>query len=123
MNLIRQPAADPLDELFEVVNLTREDTGVAGVICISTAQGRHGPRVKWYPGRPGREAPCLTVTLENPPRVLNHGLSVREAAEAEGRVRAWAAANEAALLRFWAEGLSWTRAEVNAFMDGLAKLP
>ena len=122
MNVIR-PAHDPLDEVFAVVNLPREDTGVAGVITVSTAQGQHGPRIKWYPGRPGREAPCLTVTLEAPPRVLNHGLSAREAAEAEGQVRAWAMANREALLRFWSDGLSWTRAEVNAFVDGLAKLP
>lgn len=55
--------------------------------------------------------------------VLNHRLSSREAAGAQGEVPARAMANREALLRFGAEGPSWTRAEVNAFVDGLAKLP
>ena len=122
MNLIR-PIADPQDDLFEMVNLARKDTGVGGIIYISTAQGQHGPRVKWYPGRPGRDEPCLTVTLETQPRVLNHQLPPRIAAEAGREVTVWAERNRDALLHFWNDGLSWTRDEVNAFIDGLAKLP
>jgi len=115
--------ADPLDELFDMVNLPRKDTGVAGVIYISTAQGQHGPRIKWFPERPSREAPCLTVTLEAEPRVINHGLPDRVVASAMPAVRSWAVANLGALLRFWSEGLSWTRDEVDAFVGGLNKLP
>ena len=55
------PAATLDDEIFEMVNLPRKDTGVDGIVYVSTAQGPHGPRVKWYPDRPGRDAPCLTV--------------------------------------------------------------
>lgn len=115
--------ADPLDELAEMVNLARKHTGVAGTIFISTALGQHGPRVKWFPGRPSREAPCLTVTLEEPARILNHGLPDRVAAVASAEVIAWVQANRAALLRFWNEGLSWDRDEVDAFLDGLQRLP
>jgi hypothetical protein len=115
--------ADPLDELAEIVNLARKHTGVTGTIFISTALGQHGPGVKWFPGQPSREAPCLTVTLEEPPRVLNHGLPDRVAAIASAEVTAWVHANRAALLRFWNEGLSWDRDEVDAFLDGLQRLP
>lgn len=115
--------ADPLDELFDMVNLPRKDTGVEGTIYISTAQGQHGPRIKWFPQRPSREAPCLTVTLDAEPRVLNHGLQARVAAAATPIVRSWVEANREALLRFWNDGLSWTRDEVDAFVDGLNKLP
>jgi len=115
--------ADPLDELFEMMNLPCKDTGVSGVIYISTAQGQHGPRIKWFPDRPSREGPCLTATLEAEPKVINHGLPDRVVASAMPPVLAWAVSNRAALLRFWAEGLSWTRDEVDAFVDGLNKLP
>ena len=43
--------------------------------------------------------------------------------EAGHEVTAGATRNREALLRFWEEGLSWTRDEVNTFIDGLAKLP
>jgi len=115
--------ADPLDELFDMVNLPRKDTGVDGTIHVSTAQGQHGPQVKWFPGRPAREAACLTLTLEPEPRVINHGLPDQVAAAASPRIRSWASANREALLRFWNEGLSWTRDEVSDFIDGLNKLP
>jgi hypothetical protein len=115
--------ADAPEELVEMANLPRRDTGVEGIIYISTAQGSHGPRVKWFPDRPSRDAPCLTVTLEAEPRAINHGLPSRQAQAAEAQVKEWVALNRDALLEFWQHGVSWTRDEVNAFIDGLAKLP
>lgn len=117
------PADADDDEVFEMVNLPRSDTGVAGTIYVSSIQGGHGPRVKWYPQRPGRDAPCLTVTLEDPPRCVNHGLAAREVRQGEAAVREWIALNREALLRFWFEGTSWTVDEVYAFAKSLAKLP
>jgi len=37
-------------------------------------------------------------------------------------VFAWVARNRDALLEFWNEGASWTRAEVSRFLDGLKRL-
>lgn len=116
-------ALDDGDELVEMVNLPRADTGVDGIIYVSSMQGPHGPRVKWYPQRPGRDAPCLTVTLEDPPRVINHGLAARDLREGQAAVARWATLNRDALLRFWFDGASWTVDEVFAFAKGLAKLP
>jgi hypothetical protein len=129
VNFVQQPGAgfapgvDADDEMFDVVNLVSGDTGLVGIVFVSTAQGAHGPRVKWYPGRPGRDAPCLAVTLEAEPRVINLGLPRVQAAGAEAPIRAWVRLNREPLLEFWWNGLSWTRDEVNAFIDGLAKLP
>lgn len=110
------------DELYDVVNLPRSDTGVDGIIYVSTAQGAHGPRVKWFPQRPGRDVPCLVVTPEEPPRLLNQGLPAALARRMEPMLLAWAERNRAALLSFWTDGLSWTRDEVNSFVDGLEQL-
>jgi len=64
-------------ELIEMANLPTDRTGVEGVICISAAQARHAPRVKWYPGRPNDKMPCLSVTIEPLPQAFNHHLPAR----------------------------------------------
>ena len=117
-------AYDPArDEMVEIVNLSRSRTGVGGTIFISTRIAAHGPRIKWWPGRPERDGPCLVVTLEHPPRAINMGLPLRIARAGEADALAWAALNREALLRFWEDGVTWMEEEVTAFLDGLAKLP
>lgn len=34
------------EDIFDMANLGENETGVPGVIMISTIMGRHGPRVK-----------------------------------------------------------------------------
>lgn len=117
-------AYDPSrDEMVEVVNLSGRDTGAEGTIFISTRMAAHGPRIKWFPLRPERDAPCLVVTLEDPPRAINLGLAQPVARRGEAQALAWASANRVALLDYWENGVSWTRDEVSAFIDGLRKLP
>jgi hypothetical protein len=111
------------DDIYDMTNLSTRRTGLEGVVYTSTAQGQYGPRIKWYPGRPGRDAPCLVVTLETPPRALNQGLPQRIARQAEAALLAWAALNRDALLAYWHDGLGWTEEEHDAFLDGLKKLP
>jgi hypothetical protein len=114
---------DPNEEMFDVVNLTAAESGVVGTLFVSTMQGAHGPRVKWFPERASRDGACLIVTLEDTPRVINQGLPAIEARRAERAVLSWVALNRTALLSFWNDGVTWTRTEVNAFFDGLQKLP
>ncbi|MGG5818780.1 hypothetical protein [Falsiroseomonas sp. HW251] len=111
------------EDMYDVTNLSTRRTGLRGVVYCSTAQGQHGPRVKWYPGRPGRETPCLVVTLESPPRTINQGLPPRVARDAEHATIAWVELNRDALLGYWNDGLGWTEEEHDAFLDGLRKLP
>ena len=117
-------AYDPArDEMVDIVNLPQHRTGVAGTIFISTRMAAHGPRIKWWPGRPERDGPCLVVTLEDPPRAVNLGLPLRTARAGEAAAVAWATQNREALLRFWEDGALWMEDEVKAFLDGLRKLP
>lgn len=111
------------DEMFDMVNLSTRRTGISGIVFISTRRASHGPRVKWFPGKAEWEAPCLVITLESPLRVLNLGLPTRVAREGEAIALPWVERNKAALLRFWHDGLSWDSDDVQAFIDGLAKLP
>lgn len=111
------------DHPFDMANLRSKDTGVPGTVYVSTREGQHAPRVKWYPGRPAPDAPFVTVTLERPPRPINHGVRPWEAQDGVVSTVAWVEQNREALLRFWHEGAYWDRDEVNAFFDSLRKLP
>ena len=110
------------DDPVDMTNLPENETNVPGVIFVSTRQGRHGPRVKWYPGRAAADRPFLTVTLEEPPRLINHGVAPRDATGAVAAV-AWVELNRQTLLEYWAEGVFWDRSKSDAFFNALQKLP
>jgi hypothetical protein len=110
------------DEMFDMVNLSTRRTGVRGTIFISTRRASHGPRIKWFPGKPEWEGHCLVVTLEEPPRAINQGLQPRIAREGETVALPWAERNRDALLRFWHDGLSWDSDEVQGFIERLVRL-
>uniref|UniRef100_UPI0035CB6509 hypothetical protein n=1 Tax=uncultured Methylobacterium sp. TaxID=157278 RepID=UPI0035CB6509 len=106
-----------------LANLDQQDTNVPGTIFVSTALGSHGPHVKWYPGRAGKDLPCLIVSVEADPKVRDDFLPSRVSRAAEPLVIAWVRLNHDALLRFWMDGTSWNRREVSAFLDSLSPLP
>jgi hypothetical protein len=110
------------DDLFEMANLDKSDTGIDGIVYVSTPEGSHAPRVKWYPGRPGRRVPCLSVTISTTPEARNHNLPKATADRMGPLVSQWVILNHAALMAFWQQGTSWTRQEVNAHFDQLRKL-
>jgi hypothetical protein len=64
------------DDLFDMVNLTKEDTGIDGVIYVSTAVGAHGPRVKYYL-KTRKDQPSFSVSISDQPRVLASSLPDR----------------------------------------------
>jgi hypothetical protein len=111
------------DVLSEMANLDAQDTGIPGTIFVSTALGSHGPRVKWYPGRAGRTLPCVIVSIGPDPVVRDDFLQSPASKATAPELVAWVRLNHAALLDFWANGASWNRREVSAFLDGLRKLP
>jgi len=109
------------DDPVEMTSLSEKDTGVPGVLFVSTRQGRHGPRVKWYPAKARADLPFLTVTLEAPARLINHGVAPRDAAGAVAAV-AWVDLNRADLMRFWNDGVWWTSDELIEFLRALRKV-
>ena len=108
-------------ELIEMANLSTAQTGMPGTIYISTAQGNHGPRVTWYPDRPGPNAPCFSAAIEAEPKAFNHRLPKRVFDAAIDPVSAWVVLNRARLLDFWNHGNTWMDDEVTAFKQSLAR--
>lgn len=109
------------DDIFEMANLDEAMAGLPGVITITTAMGRHGPRVK-YMLRPGRHQPSFSVAIAATPRVVANSLEERDLRRMAPVVIAWVAANHEALARFWWDGSDWMAGEVQAFIAGLQKV-
>ena len=84
--------------------------------------GRHGPRVMYFDGRAGEAPPSCSVTIADPPQLVANSPPDRVVRQRAPLVCAWIALNRDALLEFWNEGASWTRAEVSRFLDGLKRL-
>lgn len=102
-------------------NLFEEDTGVPGVIFISTVMASDGPRVK-FSFKAGRHQPSCSVALGDPPRVVANSLSQRDLGRAAPAVLEWAALNRDALIRYWRKGDTYSRQQANAFVEGLRKI-
>ena len=64
------------DGIIEMANLDKSQTGIDGVIWISTMMTGHAPRVKYFV-RPGRTQPSFSVTIADQPRVVANRLPPR----------------------------------------------
>ena len=109
------------EDLVEMTNLQEEDTGIPGVIFVSTAMGSHGPRVEYFL-KAGRNQPSLSVSISAEPTVLASSLSQRDTRKASPTVLEWVKLNREALLTFWEEGETWSVREVVAFVESLKKV-
>lgn len=109
------------EDIFEMANLGPDQTGVTGVIVISTAMGSHGPRVKYFI-KTGRNQPSFSVAIASEPRVVANSLPDHELNLAAPAVMAWVRLNHEALARFWWDGQDWMNPEVQEFIGRLQKV-
>jgi len=109
------------EDIFDMANLVESQTGVVGVLTITTVMGKHGPRVKYFL-KPGRHQPSFSVTIAATPRVVANSLPERDLNRMAPDVIAWVALNHEALTAFWWDGAGWTDPEVQGFKAGLKKL-
>lgn len=109
------------EDVFEMANLPPDWTGVLATIFISTALGKHGPRIKIYP-KTGRHQPSASISISPNPRVLASSLDERDLARIAPKALEWVAANHEALTTFWFEGETWNLADVADFGRSLTKV-
>jgi hypothetical protein len=91
--------ATQTSDLFEMANLRRNQTGIDGTIYISTQQVSHGPRVKYYVGRPGQRVPYFSVSIEATPQVVENYLPENVVTRMSPLVIEWVRLNYQALRR------------------------
>lgn len=109
------------EDVFDMANLTESQTGIPGIVFISTAMGAHGPRVKFYL-KTGPGQPSFSVAVASEPRVLASSLEDREVRRTAPAVLDWVKLNHEALTRYWWEGKWWTDEEVSRFKQDLKKI-
>lgn len=111
------------DDLFDMVNLMSEDTGIDGVIFISTNVPKlpHGPRVK-YCQKAGKGQPSFSISIAAEPRVVAYSLPDRTVRSMAPLVSRWVRQNRQELLSFWNEGDGWSFARLKQFIGRLEKL-
>ena len=111
------------EDVLEMANLSEAETGVPGVIMISTIMGRHGPRVKYFV-KPGRHQPSFSVAIASEARVVAKSDEFDEKAFARlaPLVMQWVELNQEALNRFWWSGNELMNEEVQAFIAQLEKV-
>lgn len=109
------------EDVFDMANLVESQTGVPGIITITTVMGKHGPRVKFFL-KPGRHQPSFSVAVATTPRVVANSLDDRDLKRMASDVIAWVALNHEALAAFWWDGADWVAPDVQAFIAGLRKV-
>ena len=117
-------AANRNDDLFEMVNLEPDQTGVSATITIMTHHGENEPHVRCYDGRPDETVPYLAVSIDAEPRVVvREGVPEHLIARAAADLIAWVKLNREKLHRFWRDGASMYERELETFVFSLARLP
>ncbi len=109
------------EDIFDMANLVEAQTGIPGIVTITTVMGKHGPRVK-YLLKAGRHQPSFSVTIGAAPRIVANSLDERDMRRMAEKVMAWVALNHEALTAFWWDGADWTAPDVNAFIAALKKV-
>jgi len=111
------------EDIFDMANLGEGQTGVPGVIMISTIMGRHGPRVKYFI-KPGRDQPSFSVAIASEPRIVGRSedFDPKTFVRVAPLVMEWVAINQEALSRFWWTGNELMNDQVQAFIADLKKV-
>jgi hypothetical protein len=109
------------DDVVEMTDLQEKDTGIPGVLFISTAMESHDPRVKYFLNA-GRHQPSFSVSIAVQPAILANSVPERDLRRVAPDVVRWVALNRDALLRFWNDGDAWSVDELVAFVATLKKV-
>ena len=109
------------DGIIEMANLDKSQTGIDGVIWISTIMTGHAPRVRYFV-RPGRTQSSFSVTIADQPRVVANSLPPRVLNQMSPPVIQWVTLNKDALLDFWHNGDTWTASQLIQFLQNFRKV-
>ena len=105
--------------LKEMANLRNTQTGLSnGTLYISTQEGNHGPRVKFFRGSPGN-TPSASITISDTPEIIEDSIDISEKEIRE--ITAYVMKNKEALLNFWNNGHTWYSDEVEKFKKKILK--
>lgn len=104
------------EPLFEMANLSPSRTGIdSGFIYISTKQGKHGCRIKYFSNLK-RQEKVFIVSIPDLKIVKDTSLA---STLIKKQVLRFAKINTSKLIDFWENGNLWTDDQVRDFQDNL----
>jgi len=104
----------------EMANLRNNKTGLShGTIYISTKEGNHGPRIKFYRDSPGVNK-SASINISKNPEVVEDSIHITGQEQKE--VFEFVKLNYNKLIDFWNNGNSWYSDEVDSFIKSLEKI-
>ncbi|MXN67510.1 hypothetical protein GR183_21610 [Stappia sp. GBMRC 2046] len=106
------------DTVFEQANLSSQQSGIDGVVTISTKVRELVPQVR-YALRTGNAEPFLAISISEPPHILSSSLPEEIVERMAPDVFRWVSLNREALLDFWHLGDGWLDEDVAAFKAAL----
>ena len=106
------------DHLFEMANLVQSQTGIPGVIYISTMVPGHDARMKYFQ-KTSKGQPSFSVLISANPQVSDNSLAIKVFNKMSPLVIQWVAQNHVSLLSFWNDGENWTDPQVTSFKASL----
>jgi hypothetical protein len=109
------------DVVLEMANLDKTQTGIDGIVWISTFMTGHAPRVKYFV-RPGRTQPSFSVLISDQPRVVANSLPARTVNQMAPLVIRWVQLNKDTLLDFWHHGDTWTATQLIHFLQSFRRI-
>jgi hypothetical protein len=102
--------------MFEMANLGPSKTGLSkGVVYISTEQGSHGCRVKYYPNFPDKQEQ-LTISVPQLRIVVD---KTKMSDKEKKIVIRYVELNSSKIIKFWKEGDNWDDDEFDRFKKTL----
>jgi len=106
------------EDLKEMANLPSKDTGFSkGFLYISTQEGNHGARVKYYRNSPSQSRPYASISINKIPRLLVDDIKItsKEFKEVSDFIKL----NLKDLLKFWNEGAYLMKDEQQKLVNSL----
>ena len=107
--------------VFEMSNQYEKDTGIPGCIYISSEEGQHGGRIKYYLNKPSRKYPCIIYNIYTL-KLVKDKLKDEVDAKTRKQILKWIELNQSELIRFWETGYDWNNEEKRNFEDNLKKV-
>jgi hypothetical protein len=117
---LHEPFFNNRDQIKEMANLPTKDTGLDhGTIYISSKEGNHGPRIKFYRGRPGN-FPSASITISKNPEIIEDSIGLKSSEVHE--LFTFVQINKKNLLYIWVHGTELMIDEWNAKVSSLKKI-
>jgi hypothetical protein len=110
-----------LDEerITEKQTLPVSDTGIIGFIRVSTQEESHGPRLKYYYPKAGKDQPSISISIPDPIRVVAQSKQPPPmSSQTFSDISKFILLNRGKLLEYWNTGTSLDRHQATLFFNG-----